>query len=253
MCKITFFIILQITLVGYSWGIFSHEHITKWSLIDITDAKVADIIAEHADEPDCYHDGCPPQRSNLPFCWGAPTKQGELAPCMHGHRISDYLIREDKRFYNRGNIGAEIGASFWASKAREIYRKDPNNNLWKVYLGWATHYLADALCPAHAFPESDRDAYNFWEKGTSSHKQFEAAFDVDFQHPVLSAFLKETLKGRAAASFSTPQDIEEWIKSNARWVYNQRILSIAWDDRIFQILRQIAFGIRGLYNFVTRK
>ncbi|MCS7217257.1 MAG: hypothetical protein NZ924_06310 [Candidatus Bipolaricaulota bacterium] len=78
--------------------------------------------------------------------------------------------------YGRKN-GAEYGAAYWAKRAREAYLKNPKGEDWKQWLGWATHYLADALAPQGAYnpkerpdtsipsiPGTDRNGLDFWYK-----------------------------------------------------------------------------------------
>ena len=268
---------------SWAWGPHTHEKITKLALIDLADARLASEISKYADQPDCYTDTCceapPPCNSNINFkalCWfscqDAP-KSGDV-PCMHGHRITKFLVPEDKWFYYQNKPGAEVGAAYWAERARKAFSADKDGNDWKRFLGWATHYVADALCPPHCYREDETEKRDFWE-GIKRHLLFETSFDTKITTLSEWGTYEEALKnpeetlrklkvGIPSPTFSSQKDIEKWIADISTSVSNvtgEAIKALKPEDKFIPpflpkelleaIFAYISIGIRGIYRYVT--
>jgi uncharacterized protein YegL len=260
------FVILFINLpsaTSLAWGPLTHEKITQLAINDLAGTDLAKKISEYADQPDYYTD-----------VYGAPTSGDDL-PCKHGHRITKFLVPEDKWFYTQKMPGAEVGAAYWAGRAREEFLKDKNGDGWKRFLGWATHYVADAFCPPHCYSENQIKIREFWE-GVNRHLAFEVSFDTTIttlgEWSIYEKVLRnpeETLQQLGVSipnwTFRSQEDIQNWIVNVSTAVSNETAMAIQalrLEDKLVPpflpiellevIFARISIGIRGIYRYVTQ-
>ncbi len=240
-------VVLLVLLVGLSpaclaWGFLTtHPTLTGWALLPVANPVVVAEIALNASGPDVARDtgGC------------------SKAPCgadVYGHRATRYLL--DKKGHYEisryGRLGAELGAWQFAEQARTAYKA--GNGDWKKYLGWATHYLADALCPAHCCPSPCAT----WT-GSSPEREsvFEAYFEVS-NASTLTAFvgsLQAVIGG--SANFYSGTGIRDWVDSTAQSVAALPLQSMSVPPylspaNLAKVFGWIGAGIRGLYTYVTK-
>jgi len=228
----------------FSWGSptspTTHMDITEISLSKVAGSKLANEISYAAWEPD------------IVFIKPGEPRLGAVL-LNYSHRITEYKNQKDGKFYEAP--GAEVAAAELAGMAKMAFQSNDKN--WTKYLGWATHYLADALCPAHCFPESDQKRAEFWSKDSRDAK-FEAYFgDLDEEE---FNYAKEAMEDPESickfdANFSKPSDIINWIKQKAKIVYQKSPKSVDlpyFDEKdLKEIFALISIGIRGLYFYVT--
>jgi hypothetical protein len=176
----------------------THPTITEISLKGMTGEELAKKIASYADEPDKRPAG-DPFAEEAYYC----------------HRFTQY----EQDFCKRANIdawerrkkypvypsGAERGARYWANMAKGNYNKDPNGEEWKKNLGFATHFLADALCPPHCRP---------WSERSGAHLAFETKFSI------IPTEYQDALKGSIIDKKISDGDIISWITEKAAKVYS---------------------------------
>lgn len=116
------------------------------------------------------------------------------------------------------------------------------------YLGYACHYLEDALCPPHC------TEWGRYTKAEDSHREFEEKYAT-----IPDKFLS-CLRVAEEMPLSSPTDIKGWIIRRAEEVRKMgppeknlysNLLTEYNDDEMCEILTNIGSGIRGLYNFVA--
>ena len=233
----------------FSWGITDHKAITDLSLKNvISDVSVLYQIALVAGEPDYYHKFCP------------PSFISSEAPCLHGHRITDFLCSYDGRFYQeklrqqkeegKAHNGAEEAVVYWVSKAREAYLK--HEDKWMRYLGWATHYLADAMCPPHCAPTPEQQEW--WGDGVGSRgAEFEYHFDPTDKD--WAPYLQGKSSFQIEPFPDTIEQIPIWIVKCANQVASMPVkvdFPYLEKNNLQKIMAMIGIGIRGIYNYVTK-
>ena len=234
--------ILGVSSSSFAWGmLFSHPSLSGWALMPVANPVLAGEIALNASGPD----------------WARETGGCSKAPCgadAYGHRISEYLLdkvghRELSRY---GKLGAELGAWQFAEQARSAYRA--GNGDWKKYLGWATHYLADALCPPHCC-SSPCDT---WTTGSPEREAlFEGFFEVS-NSGALSSFMSsiQVMLPGTTVTFYTGPGIRDWVANTARRVaglplQSRTIPPYLSASNLTKVFQWIGAGIRGLYVYVT--
>ncbi|MCS7216994.1 MAG: VWA domain-containing protein [Candidatus Bipolaricaulota bacterium] len=169
------------------------------------------------------------------------------------------MTEEEKERFGAG--GVERAVVFFVQKACEA--KTRNDPRWKKYLGWACHFLADALCPPHC-SESDWWEQRDWEASfliglpalffePRRSLVFEAYFDL------LGGEYIKNAKGQDSPAFKTLFDINKWVIDEARRVkdeYKPATRRFSFDvpylrrEHLVDICKKIGFGIRGIYQYV---
>jgi hypothetical protein len=259
LCVIGFLLILLLASAGacFAWGGFpprlnTHAFLTRSSLEGI--AREAGQIATHADGPDFHRlicimchkicmlceetrnreicmscAGCKTHKAVRDLCplGGACPADPKNTNCgdTHGHRITEFMKPTPDEEGRYGRQGAEQGAVYWARRAWGAYRSTDKREhaRWVQYLGWATHYLADALTPPHCRNQ------DFWEARELFIKRedlFESGFEIlDWGE----RFFQELQ--RACRTFRFLQDTEPCTRLERREVLLklfQEQISWAW-------------------------
>jgi len=250
--RVAFSIIAVLLMSGvpcFPWSfVRTHGNLTEISLSKLAGSQIAYEISVNADTPDFYHKFCPPFE----------------APCLHGHRITEFLGPDDGRF--QGGPGAEVGVAYWTQKAREAYLQRKH---WTDYLGWATHYLADALCPPHCPHPGNPEFWKekVWLKGKllSRDLAFESFFDLPgalkkykqcLESPEAVVGVEYLLFPRDRREFE--QRLTEWIIEKAKRVekLNRQARAEAGcpylpEQVLKEVFAWISVGIRSLYYYVN--
>lgn len=223
---------------GYAWWLSTHKQMTYEALKSLAGEERAQNIAAFSNDPDLW-----------PYYRDQP-------PYDYGHRIKDYMLTKGMG-EGLGRPGAEEGAAYWAQRAHEAYQKHPNAKEWQMYLGYACHFLADAMCPPHC---TERDRYN---EAQDSHGEFENTYD-----PIPSEFMPSLIGSpeldlifQEREFFLDCTAIENWTIEQAHKVRDmgppeeeQRYSSLLGyydDNEIKKIMTNIGAGIKGLYAFVV--
>ncbi len=215
----------------YAWYAPAHTQMGYEALKSLAGEEKAHNIAAFCDDPDFW--------LSSKLGW-----QGNESPYNYGHRIKDYIL--PKGFGEElWRLGAEEGAAYWAQCAREAYQKDPTAKKWQRDLGYACHFLADAMCPPHC---TERDRY---DEAQDSHSEFEKTYNT-----IPDKFVP-SLRNSEQKFFFDSIDIENWLIEQAHKVramgppqQYSSLLTFYDDDKIEEILADIGAGIKGLYNFV---
>lgn len=160
-----------------------------------------------------------------------------------------------KKSHPEAAIGAEAGSTYWAERAKAAY---PNDRDWIKYLGWATHYLADALCPPHCYEATDQDIRNFWESW-QRHSSFETYFgtldavELTRFRSCLASPCSSNLKGPDSSDIDT---LSTWVVERAEEVrvmaYKGHLPPYLGTTDLEKIFSWIGVGIRALYTYVTQ-
>jgi len=235
--------ILLYSSLCYAWGSIpgkkpasvpndSHEWFTYLALFS-EDPLIATGVFQTADSPDF------------------------LSGNTHGHRITEYLLQHEIEKYTPkvgSATGAEWGAVYWAKRAKEVYLKNKKDKRWMTYLGYATHYMADSLCPAHC----DND--DFWGLGLASRStSFEALlWPLDLGGYVENPHVTDDFPEIRNLSDAEAQNaIRAWIIDKAHLVKNMPVrdainpYNYLDKDDLKKVFAWIGIGIRGLYKYVT--
>ncbi|MGD9520021.1 MAG: hypothetical protein AB7W28_10975 [Armatimonadota bacterium] len=226
----------------HAWQMGAHRQITEEALLAVADPETARVVAAFADDPDWW--------------WFEPWLGEDFH--RYGHRISVFLLPHGIG-EGTDRLGAELGAAFWAERSKEAYGRSPDSDDWRKYLGYASHFLADALCPPHC---TERDRY---DRAQESHSEFEKAYAK------IPSDYVACLRAATAVSFATSEDISRWIVEQAWRVramgppegerdyrsllaprgYSPYNPSYIYVDELCEILLDIGGGIQGLYGYVT--
>ena len=126
--------------------------------------------------------------------------------------------------------GAEDWASEFIKKARDGYVAG-NRAEADRYLGYAIHFIQDALCPAHVFP--------FKEGGTSAHTNFEAYTDKAYGE---RAAWRSRVRDAPPTYVSSAEHLRDEIIRAALWVNSEIDCSFeAQDGNPYKSTRQGAY------------
>ncbi|MGQ9677260.1 MAG: alpha/beta fold hydrolase [Chloroflexota bacterium] len=226
----------------HAWQMGAHRQITEEALLAVADPQTTRVAAASADDPDSW--------------WSEPW----LGEDFHRfrHRISVFLLPHGIG-EGTDRPGAEVGAAFWAERSKEAYQGSPHSNDWRKYLGYASHFLADALCPPHC-TEWER-----YERAQDSHSEFEQAYAQ------IPAEYVACLRSATPVSFATSADLSRWIVEQAwrvramgppeaerdyrsllpPWGYAPYSPGYIYVTELCEILLDIGGGIQGLYAYVT--
>uniref|UniRef100_A0A7V4KDM8 Phospholipase C/D domain-containing protein n=1 Tax=Fervidobacterium pennivorans TaxID=93466 RepID=A0A7V4KDM8_FERPE len=158
------------------------------------------------------------------------------------------LTREINRYSEQR--GAEYGAAFWVEEAKSAYqRQEPK---WVQYLGWAAHYLADALCPPHTCfrvnEKGERVTCDFWAQRDGLFSR-----ELRFEMMSLDPFINVLHNPGFDVSFQDGTDILNWIVKRAREIAEMPLVpEFPYLKDLNIIFSWISSGIRGLYKYVTQ-
>jgi len=218
----------------YAWHFETHKQMTYEALISLAGKEKAATIAESSVAPDLWLS--PKLRSS-----------SDKPQYNYGHRITEFMLPEGP-LEGLDRPGAEKGAAYWVHRARQAYEENPNSKEWQCYLGYACHFLADALCPPHC---TEHRRYN---RAQVSHTEFENTYKTK-QHIFISSLPKVKQE-----NFSDSTEIENWITKQARMIRGMgppekekysSLLKYYDDTEISKITQIIGAGIKGLYSFVV--
>jgi parallel beta-helix repeat protein len=128
-------------------------------------------------------------------------------PSCSNHRVGEYQTK----FQEYGGQPCDFpGAEWWASayleEAQKSYLAGEEEEA-QVYLGYAVHFIQDALCPPHVFP--------FQQGYTKAHTTFEAYTAISYgfrDWPSMVENAKPT-------QISSPTDLRTKIIDAANWVH----------------------------------
>ena len=157
------------------------------------------------------------------------------------HRVTYYdgVFRdyEGEPHLASGEEGAERWASDWISGARTLYAAGDTVNAGTC-LGYAIHYIQDAVCPAHVFPFELGWAHLLFEKYT-----WEEYADTNWPSLVASA---------APTPISSAEDLRQEIIDAAHWVNDLACGFTAPDGRTYSSLDGIYtdIGMPGAYLWI---
>jgi hypothetical protein len=237
-------LVAALSLSCFGWGFQTHFDLTLYALTGIAGESVASAVRAHASGPDDDRD----------------SGRCESTPCysdVSGHRIGEFMLKHEEARYGR-EFGAEGGARHWLNAARSLYRRgDPT---WKRALGWAAHYIADALCPAHCCPPE----CSWWTSGWPNREQlFEGAFTVAGFVTYVYCLVDATGEFRTVVSavmtgqpavVLTGDTIECELIGRAERVARLPIQdSLLWlsAEDLYSVFSEIGALIRGAYEYVT--
>jgi tetratricopeptide (TPR) repeat protein len=178
MCKLKkilfFLILISLALSGKAWRLEHHKLMTEHALKQIKNelpnyVNIGNII-NHADRPDITMRHC----------------------TLSCHRVKKYQnLFEDHLGKRCDYEGAELWAAYYLEKAREAFINN-NQEHAEELLGYATHYIYDAVCISHVFPFNEGvitgfDAHGGFER--YAERQYKK--NLDWQDAVKNAEIKE--------------------------------------------------------------
>jgi len=135
----------------------------------------------------------------------------EFAHCRHSnHRVERYQ-REFERYGGRVCFfrGAEWQASEFITKAHNSYAIGNRDEADRC-LGYAIHFIQDALCPEHIFPF--REGFGLG----GAHLIFEAYITVGYNSKGWSSFVSNA----PVIPIFSPEDLRNAIGQAANWISN---------------------------------
>lgn len=218
--------------VAHSWSMLStHEDIVELALRDLN-PELAYEIAERAGEPDWCH------------IFGRFL---DSALCACAHQVSPFM---DLR---RGDlVPAEEAVVLWAEEARNAFLN--GDGAWVGYLGWAAHFLADSLCPAHCV--------------TSAELMLLRHLGYEMRFASLAREYRDALGGTDCQllladgrEVSDLETLQAWVLERANWVRSTVLFDCltVFGDLLrchgegdgLTVLKDVGRGTRWLFAFVT--
>jgi len=208
---VSFVLVAVSSVEGKAWHRDFHKEITRSALKNIqnwpSELKI-DTIVEYA------------WKADLP---------GHANHCEnYAHRVGKY----QEMFENLGGRlpppscgrcnkpGAEWGAFFYLYQAQAAY-KNKDYRAAEKYLGYAIHFIQDALCPAHVFPFMELSICPQSLRLTDVHGNFESWAEKQVQSWLGLA------ENAPFLSLKTPNVLVQY----ADWVYNLPCSYIREDGR----------------------